>query len=51
MLGIEGVREIVREAASLPAEEMKQGILDGVVAWRKWGRQPDDASLVLVHVR
>ena len=50
MLGIEGVREIVREAASLPAEEMKQGILDGVVAWRN-GPPTDDASLVLVHVR
>jgi len=50
ILGIEGVREIVREAASLPAEEMKQGILDGVVAWRN-GPPTDDASLVLVHVR
>ena len=50
MLGIEGVREIVREAASLPAEEMKQGILDGVAGWRN-GPPTDDASLVLVHVR
>jgi PAS domain S-box-containing protein len=50
MLGIEGVREIVRQASALPSEEMKQGILDGVAAWRN-GPQTDDVSLVLVHVR
>src|SRR5260370_13386977 len=49
MLGIEGVREIVRKAASLPAKEMKQGILDSVVACGN-GPPTDDASLVLGHV-
>jgi PAS domain S-box-containing protein len=50
MLGIEGVREIVRQTSSLPAGEMKQGILDGVAAWRE-GPPTDDVSLLLVHVR
>jgi PAS domain S-box-containing protein len=50
MLGVEGVREIVRQASSLPAEQMKQGILDGVAAWRE-GPPTDDVSLMLVHVR
>jgi PAS domain S-box-containing protein len=50
MLGIEGVREIVRQTSTLPAQEMKQGILDGVAAWRS-GPPSDDVSLVLVHVR
>ncbi len=50
MLGIEGVQEIVRQASSLPAHEMKQGILDGVAAWRE-GSPTDDVSLMLVHVR
>ena len=50
MLGIEGVQEIVRKTSSLPAHEMKQGILDGVAAWRE-GPPTDDVSLMLVHVR
>lgn len=50
MLGISGVQEIVRQASTLPAEEMKQAILDGVAAWRE-GPPTDDVSLVLVHVR
>ena len=50
MLGIEGIREIVRQTSTLPAQEMKQGILDGVAAWRS-GPPSDDVSLVLVHVR
>ena len=50
MLGIEGLREIVRQTSTLPAQEMKQGILDGVAAWRS-GPPSDDVSLVLVHVR
>jgi PAS domain S-box-containing protein len=50
MLGIEGVQEIVRQTSSLPAKEMKQGILDGVAAWRE-GPPTDDVSLMLVHVR
>ena len=32
MLGIEGVQETVRRNASLPVEEMKQAILNGVAA-------------------
>jgi sigma-B regulation protein RsbU (phosphoserine phosphatase) len=50
MLGIEGVREIVRQTSSLPAGEMKQSILDSVAAWRE-GPPTDDVSLMLVHVR
>ena len=50
MLGIEGVREIVHQMSALPVEEMKQGILDGVAAWRN-GPPTDDVSLALVHVR
>jgi PAS domain S-box-containing protein len=50
MLGIPGLREIVRKASCLPAEEMKQGILDGVAAWRN-GPPTDDVSLMLVHLR
>lgn len=50
MLGINGVREIVRNASALPAEQMKQGILEGVAAWRS-GPATDDVSLMVVHVR
>jgi phosphoserine phosphatase RsbU/P len=50
MLGIEGIQEIVHQTSSLPAHEMKQGILDGVAAWRV-GPPTDDVSLMLVHVR
>jgi PAS domain S-box-containing protein len=50
MLGIEGLQELVRRTSSLPASEMKQGILDGVTAWRE-GPPTDDVSLMLVHVR
>jgi sigma-B regulation protein RsbU (phosphoserine phosphatase) len=50
MLGIEGVQEIVRQTSSLPPHQMKQGILDGVAAWRE-GPPTDDVSLMLVHVR
>jgi PAS domain S-box-containing protein len=50
MLGIPGVQQIVREASSLPAERMKQAILDGVAAWRS-GPPTDDVSLMVVHVR
>ena len=50
MLGIEGVQEIVRRTSSLAPEHMKQGILDGVAAWRE-GPPTDDVSLMLVHVR
>lgn len=50
MLNISGVQEIVRQTSFLPAEEMKQGILDGVAAWRN-GPPTDDVSLLLAHVR
>jgi PAS domain S-box-containing protein len=50
MLGVAGVQEIVRQVSLLPAEEMKQGILDAVAAWRE-GSPTDDVSLMLVHVR
>src|SRR5215469_6150468 len=50
MLGVEGVREIVHQATALPAEQMKQSILDGVAAWRN-GPPTDDVSLMLAHVR
>jgi len=50
MLGIPGVEEIVRQTSCLPAERMKQGILDGVAAWRN-GPPTDDVSLLVVHIR
>jgi sigma-B regulation protein RsbU (phosphoserine phosphatase) len=50
MLGVEGVQEIIRQTSSLPAAEMKKGILDGVAAWRE-GPPTDDVSLMLVHLR
>jgi PAS domain S-box-containing protein len=50
MLGVEGVQEIVRQTSLLPAREMKQGVLDGVAAWRE-GPPTDDVSLMLVHIR
>jgi sigma-B regulation protein RsbU (phosphoserine phosphatase) len=49
MLGIEGVKQFVREAALLPFHEMKQSILDKVAAWRE-GPATDDVSLVFVEV-
>jgi len=50
MLGVSGLQEIVRKASSLPAEQMKDNILQGAAAWRE-GEPTDDVSLVLVHVR
>src|SRR6516162_9483846 len=50
MLGIDGVREIVRNASALPAERMKARILEDVAAWRS-GPATDDVSLMVVHVR
>ena len=49
MLGVDGFREIVRQASLLPAGQMKQGILDSVSAWRS-GPPTDDVSLLLAHV-
>ena len=50
MLKVEGVQNIVRETALLPFNEMKDGILKRVAAWRD-GPLVDDVSLVLVEVR
>jgi PAS domain S-box-containing protein len=50
MLDVSGLQEIVRQRSSLPAEEMKQGILDAVAAWRS-GPPTDDVSLMVVHLR
>jgi PAS domain S-box-containing protein len=50
MLSISGLEEIIHQTSSLPAEEMKQAILDGVAAWRE-GPPTDDVSLMLMHVR
>jgi PAS domain S-box-containing protein len=49
MLGVPGVEKFVREAAQLPFQDMKQGILDRVAEWRE-GPAVDDVSLVLVEV-
>jgi len=49
MLGVEGMRNFVREDSRLPLHEMKQSILDKVAAWRD-GPATDDISLVLVEV-
>jgi PAS domain S-box-containing protein len=50
MLKVDGVQSFVRETASLPFSEMKQGILDRVSAWSN-GPPVDDVSLALVEVR
>jgi phosphoserine phosphatase RsbU/P len=50
MLGVEGVAKFVRETATLPFLEMKQGILDRVAEWRD-GPPADDISLVLAEVQ
>jgi phosphoserine phosphatase RsbU/P len=49
MLGVSGIREIVRQTSSLPGDEIKQGILDAVAASRN-GPPTDDVCLMLVHV-
>ena len=49
MLGVEGLRNCIRETALLPFAQMKQGILDRVAAWRD-GAPVDDVSLVLVDL-
>jgi sigma-B regulation protein RsbU (phosphoserine phosphatase) len=49
MLGVEGLRNFIRETALLPFARMKQGILNRVAAWRD-GAPVDDVSLVLVDV-
>jgi PAS domain S-box-containing protein len=49
MLGLDGFKEIVAEASSLPLAEMKSQILDRVAAWRD-GHAVDDVSLVLLEI-
>jgi sigma-B regulation protein RsbU (phosphoserine phosphatase) len=50
MLGVEGLKDLVHESATLTLAEMQRAILDGVAAWR---HRPlaDDVSLVIVEVR
>ena len=50
MLQVEGLSNIVLQAAKLPLPEMRQAILDGVSAWRH-GPLADDVSLVIAEVR
>jgi PAS domain S-box-containing protein len=50
MLDVEGLSNIVLQAANLPVAEMRQAILDGVSAWRH-GPLADDVSLVIAEVR
>jgi PAS domain S-box-containing protein len=50
MLGIEGLQALLLESASLPIQELKQTILDGVTAWSH-GPLTDDACLLIVEVR
>ena len=49
MLGVNGLKEIVAEASTLPLAEMKQQILRRVAAWRD-GPAADDVSLVLLEI-
>jgi PAS domain S-box-containing protein len=49
MLGVPGVQKFVRETSMLPFNEMKQGILDRVAAWRE-GPPADDISIVLAEI-
>jgi sigma-B regulation protein RsbU (phosphoserine phosphatase) len=49
MLGVEGLQEVVREASLRPFAQMKQAILNRVIAWGV-GPLVDDVSLVLVEV-
>jgi len=49
MLGVEGLKEIVRGAADKPLAEMKRMVLEGVNAWR-YGPATDDVSIVLAQV-
>lgn len=49
MLGVDGLREIGRDASNQPLAEMKQRILSRVAAWRD-GPSADDVSLVLIEI-
>jgi serine phosphatase RsbU (regulator of sigma subunit) len=50
MLGVEGLEALILESAQRPIRELKQAILNGVMAWRH-GPLSDDVSLVIVEVR
>jgi PAS domain S-box-containing protein len=50
MLGVEGLKKLVRESATQSLSQMKQTILEGVASWRN-GPLADDISLVIVEVR
>jgi len=49
MLGVDGLKEILTEASTLPLDEMKSQILNRVAAWRN-GPATDDVSLVLLEI-
>jgi len=49
MLGIEGLRDFVRDSSLLPFEEMLPAILDRIAAWRQ-GPFADDVTLILAEV-
>jgi PAS domain S-box-containing protein len=49
MLGVEGLKTLVGRSAQRALPEMRQAILDGVVAWSH-GPLADDVSLVIVEV-
>jgi serine phosphatase RsbU (regulator of sigma subunit) len=49
MLGISGLEKIIRDVSDLPLAEMKQQILNRVVAWRE-GPATDDVSLVVLEL-
>jgi PAS domain S-box-containing protein len=50
MLGVEGLSQLVLDAANLALPEMRQAIVDGVATWRH-GPLADDVSLVIVEIR
>jgi PAS domain S-box-containing protein len=50
MLGVEGLSQLVLDAANRTLPEMRQAIIDGVATWRH-GPLADDVSLVIVEIR
>ena len=50
MLGVEGLKDLIYESATLTLAEMQRVILDGVAAWSH-GSLADDVSLVIAEVR
>jgi sigma-B regulation protein RsbU (phosphoserine phosphatase) len=50
MLGVEGLKELLHESATLTLGEMQRTILDGVAAWSH-APLADDVSLVIVEIR